>query len=170
MYIKNIINEDFCNYSKPSMFIIFPRCSFKCDREAGCTICQNSTLVNEPNIKIDYSTIVNKYINNPISKAIVFGGLEPFDTPEAMLRLIEFFRRKTQDDIVIYTGYTEEEISETLCYMKSTDENLISQGRSPIYNNIIIKFGRFIPNQEKHYDEILGVELASPNQYARRIS
>ena len=38
------------------------------------------------------------------------------------------------------------------------------------YDNIIIKFGRFIPNQEKHYDEVLGVELASPNQYARRIS
>jgi len=35
------------------------------------------------------------------------------------------------------------------------------------YKNVIVKFGRFIPNQEKHYDEILGVELASPNQYAK---
>jgi len=32
--------------------------------------------------------------------------------------------------------------------------------------NIIIKFGRFIPDQKSHMDETLGVELASPNQYA----
>lgn len=170
MKIKNIIEEDFVNYFKPSMFILFNKCSFKCDKEAGCTICQNSILAHEPDIKIDYSTIVDRYINNPITKAIVFGGLEPFDTPEAMLRLIEHFRQKTQDDIVIYTGYTEEELSDKLLYMKKTDEYLTTQGRPPIYNNIIIKFGRFIPNQEKHYDEVLGVELASPNQYARRIS
>ena len=38
------------------------------------------------------------------------------------------------------------------------------------YKNLIMKFGRFIPNQKPHYDEILGVNLASNNQYARRIS
>ena len=36
--------------------------------------------------------------------------------------------------------------------------------------NIIIKYGRFIPHQEKHFDEILGVYLASDNQYGKRIS
>jgi hypothetical protein len=36
--------------------------------------------------------------------------------------------------------------------------------------NIIIKYGRFIPNHQPHYDEILGVKLASDNQYAERIS
>ena len=153
MLIKGLVDEDFCNYFKPSMFIIFPRCSFKCDKEAGCTICQNSILAHEP----DYSTIVDRYINNPITKAIVFGGLEPFDTPETMLRLIEHFRQETQDDIVIYTGYTEEELQKEI---KTYQQ----------FKNIIIKFGRFIPSQEKHYDEVLGVELASPNQYARRIS
>ena len=34
------------------------------------------------------------------------------------------------------------------------------------FANVIIKFGRFIPNQKPHFDEVLGVELASPNQYA----
>lgn len=170
MLVKNIIEEDFINYIKPSMFVLFNKCSFKCDKEAGCAICQNSQLANEPDIKIEYSTIVNKYVNNPITKAIVFGGLEPFDSWQSMLRLIEFFREQTNDDIVIYTGYTEEELSDKLFYMKKTDEYLIAQDRAPIYKNIIIKFGRFIPNQEKHYDEVLGVELASPNQYARRIS
>lgn len=38
------------------------------------------------------------------------------------------------------------------------------------YENIIIKFGRFIPNDVEHYDEILGVKLKSNNQYAKRIS
>jgi len=37
------------------------------------------------------------------------------------------------------------------------------------FDNIIIKYGRFIPGQEKHYDEILGVYLASNNQYAERL-
>jgi len=36
--------------------------------------------------------------------------------------------------------------------------------------NIIIKYGRFIPDKEKHYDEVLGIYLASDNQYAERIS
>ena len=38
-----------------------------------------------------------------------------------------------------------------------------------LYGNIIIKFGRFIPNQPSIYDEILGVTLASNNQYAKRL-
>ena len=38
------------------------------------------------------------------------------------------------------------------------------------FKNIIIKFGRYIPNQQAHYDDILGVNLASNNQYAIKIS
>jgi hypothetical protein len=38
------------------------------------------------------------------------------------------------------------------------------------FSNIIIKFGRFRPGQEPHYDEVLGVKLASDNQYAKRVS
>lgn len=32
------------------------------------------------------------------------------------------------------------------------------------FKNIIIKFGRYIPNQTSHHDDVLGVTLASPNQ------
>ena len=35
--------------------------------------------------------------------------------------------------------------------------------------SIIIKFGRFIPNKPSRFDELLGVELASDNQYAMRL-
>lgn len=164
MLIKGLKDEDFANYRKPSMFIIFPSCSFKCDKEAGCSICQNSQLAHEPNIEISVKDIISRYIKNPITKAIVFGGLEPFDSWLEAQRLIEAFRDHTDDDIVIYTGYTEEEL-ESIYFNASIILEELQQ-----YKNIIIKFGRFIPNQEPHYDEILGVKLASDNQYARRIS
>ena len=157
MRIKGLVDEDFTNYKKPSMFIIFSSCTFKCDKEAGCSICQNSGLANEPDIDISAIEIVSRYVKNPITKAIVFGGLEPWDSQFDMEQLSMEFRKYTNDNIIIYTGYTEEEL-----------KNKISEINC--YNNIIIKFGRFVPNQEKHYDEVLGVELASPNQYARRIS
>lgn len=38
------------------------------------------------------------------------------------------------------------------------------------YKNIIVKFGRYIPNQKKHFDPVLGVELASDNQHAEKLS
>ena len=164
MKIKGLVDEDFVNYKKPSMYIAFPNCDFKCDKENGCAVCQNSTLIHEPNINLGVVEIINRYITNPISKAIVMGGLEPFDSSKDLLCLILNLRLYTDDDIVIYTGYTEEEFASTYF-----DGYLMSKELSEI-PNIIIKFGRFIPNQEKHYDEVLGVELASPNQYARRIS
>ena len=34
---------------------------------------------------------------------------------------------------------------------------------------VIIKFGRFIPNRPSRYDEVLGVTLASDNQFAMRV-
>ena len=38
------------------------------------------------------------------------------------------------------------------------------------YKNIIVKFGRYIPNKEKVFDEVLGVYLANEEQHAERIS
>ena len=164
MLIKNIIDEDVVNYKKTSMFIIFPYCDFKCDREAGCSICQNSSLAHMPNYEIPIEEIVKRYMNNPITKAIVCGGLEPFDSYGELYNLIKEFRKYTDDDIVIYTGYEEnKEFKHLLQYN-------LALGYLKEFPNIIIKFGRFIPNQEAHYDEVLGVKLASDNQYARRIS
>lgn len=157
MIIKGIQEEDFINYKKPSMFISFSSCTWKCEKECGKKVCQNGTLATTQNINIGVKTIVNKYINNPITKSIVCGGLEPFDTFDDLLQLIAYLRVSTDDDIVIYTGYYKEEIADRI--------TLLSK-----YKNIVIKYGRYIPNQEKHYDEVLGVYLASSNQYAERIS
>ena len=61
MIVKNIIEEDFSNYKKPSMFIAFPTCSFKCEKECGSQVCQNSELAKSPNIEISYDNIIKKY-------------------------------------------------------------------------------------------------------------
>ena len=160
MVVKQLLDEDFVNYKKPSMFIGFPTCTWKCEKECGEKMCQNSSLALSPNIEIEYEEIVKRYLDNPITKAIVFGGLEPFDSLPNMNHLVKEFRKHTNDDIVIYTGYTEEEL------MKYPYQITYLQR----FKNIIIKFGRFVPNQEKHFDEVLGIKLASNNQYAKRIS
>ena len=159
MVIKSFKDEDFVNYKKPSMFIITPTCSFKCDKENNCLMCQNSHLVHEPTHEIQDGLLIERYIDNPITKAIVFGGLEPFDTANELYDFINFFREwhGIKDDIVIYTGYTEEELKDNKFFKYITE-----------FPNIIIKFGRFRPNQEPHYDEVLGVCLNSDNQYAKR--
>ena len=157
MRIKFLVDEDFVNYKKPSMFIGFPSCTWKCEKECGQKMCQNKELALSPDIEISYKTIVDRYMENPITKAIVMGGLEPMDSWRELRTLIGFFRTETDDDIIIYTGYNEDEISNMLKYLRC-------------YRNIIVKFGRFVPNKESHYDEVLGIKLASPNQYAERIS
>ena len=156
MIVKGINFEDFVNYKKPSMFIAFPNCSFKCDKECGRAVCQNSALAKSQTIDIPISMLIYRYGQNPISKAVVCGGLEPLDSWEELQCFIMMFRYWFPDDIVIYTGYKEEEITDKIEWLK-------------LYEPVIIKFGRYIPDQESHYDDLLGKKLSSPNQYARRL-
>ena len=118
------------------------------------SVCQNSSLATQPIKEIDIDAIVNFYLSNPITKAIVIGGLEPMLQFEELTALIEKLRAVTLDDIVIYTGYKEEELVEQLRELRK-------------YPNIIVKFGRYVPNENAHLDEVLGIELASNNQYAK---
>ena len=155
MKVKFVVDEDFVNYYRPALFIGFPKCSFKCDKENGNKICQNGKLANEPDIEVSIDDLIGRFILNSIPKAIVCGGLEPFDSYDDLLELVKQFRVYTDADIVIYTGYTEKELADRI------DE--ITQ-----YHNIVIKYGRFIPGQQPHKDKVLGVKLASNNQYAKR--
>ena len=159
MRIKGIIDIDLINYKLPCMTIEMPVClNFKCDKECGKPVCQNSKLASEPTFNTKPESITEAYLTNDIVKALCFQGLEPFDTFEEMKNLIALLRSKQcWDDIVIYTGYNEDELTNQLAYLRP-------------YRNIIVKFGRYIPNQEPHFDEVLGVNLASDNQYAKRIS
>lgn len=153
MKIKGIISEDFVNYKKISMTIMFPHCDFKC----GAEYCQNTPIAKSKTYDLDIDDTIKKYLNNPITEAVVMQGLEPFDSWTDVLSFVIRFREESQDDIVIYTGYNEAEIADKINILKR-------------YSNIIIKFGRFIPEHKKHYDKVLGVWLASDNQYAERIS
>lgn len=176
MIIKGITDEDFINYKVPSMYIATATCSFKCDKEFGQPICQNSELANQPSHMVENRAIVERYMKNDITHAIVFGGLEPFDLPWDLFLLLREFRRNTMDDIVIYTGYTKEECKNIMVPFSgkvpnnpnALDMDVISMC-AELYN-IVIKFGRYIPNRQPHYDPVLGVYLASDNQYAERIS
>lgn len=79
------------------------------------------------------------------------------DQFEELYTFIQDFRKHSSDDIVIYTGYTEDELGSELAILQ-------------YFPNIIIKFGRYRPNEESHLDDVLGVKLASSNQYAKNIS
>lgn len=177
MIVKQIVDEDFVNYKKPSMFIAFPNCDWKCERECGMRVCQNGALATSPNIEIDVEKIVARYLNNPLTSAVVIGGLEPFDSFPDLYDLIAKFRKRCNDDIVIYTGYTEDElhhIKYDFIFNLENDMQMVIPKCDMFqhillnFKNIVIKFGRFVPNQTPHYDDVLGVNLASDNQYAKR--
>ena len=155
MKIKYIIDEDFQDYKKTSMMIAMCNCDWKCLKELNLdiSICQNSQIAQQKNIEVSIESIINRYFNNPITQAIVIGGLEPMLQYEEVLEFIKQFRKYSNDDIVIYTGYYPEEIQDKI-------KELIQ------YKNIIIKFGRYIPNKDKRFDEVLGVWLSSDNQFA----
>ena len=170
--IKDIIDEDFTNYKKASMFIATSKCSFKCEKEDCNVHCQNSKIVKQNNISILINDIILRYMNNEITESIVFGGLEPFDQINELINFIKEFRKYSSDDIVIYTGYTEEEISNFKVNNKSYLDMVLEMNKNhsrfiDAVPTIIIKYGRFKVSNNKIYDEILGIELASDNQYAK---
>ena len=159
MIAKGIIIEDFVNYKVPCLTLQTPYCTFKCDKECGKQVCQNSTLATAPISHFSDDVLIKKYIENNITKAICFQGLEPFDNFEDVYDFIFKLRKDYNnfDPVVIYTGYNKEEISSQLKQLTH-------------FENIIVKYGRFIPDQQSHFDSVLGVNLASDNQYAERIS
>ncbi len=161
MRVKTIVDEDFVNYKKPSMFIGTISCGGKCCTEAGIplSVCQNDGWRSCAPVVISDREICMRYLNNSLTSAIVIGGLEPFEQSTELFKFVFMLRRVfgCNDDVVIYTGYAEDEIKDEV-------KNLSA------YENIIIKFGRYRPNQEAHYDDVLGVTLVSDNQYAVRIS
>lgn len=159
MILKGIIDEDFINYKEASMVLEFPKCSFKCDKDCGREVCQNSSLAKEKDIEVDAEKLIKRYLDNFITSAIIMQGLEPFDSYDELKDFIDLLRNKYKcnDTIIIYSGYDEIEIEEKVDELKS-------------YKNIIIKFGRFVPDRNSVKDRILGIELSSDNQYAKKIS
>ena len=155
MTLKGIIDEDFINYRVPSMTLMFPKCSFKC----GNDLCQNKDLNKIENTDMTSDKICERYVANPITESVVLQGLEPMDSFADVLDFITTLRKDYQcdDDVVIYSGYNKDEISNQIYLLRQ-------------FPNIVMKYGRYIPEHKPHYDEVLGVYLISDNQYAERIS
>lgn len=157
MRVKGIVAEDFCNFKVPSMFISTAECDWKCCVEAGLdiSVCQNAGLSSAPTHDVNNRDIYEMYIRNPITKAVVIGGLEPILQFSEVFHLLGVFRTNgCNDPFVIYTGYYPEEIPEHLEWIRG--------------KNVIVKFGRYIPNAEPQFCELLGVTLASGNQFAEQ--
>ena len=154
--VLDINDEDFINYKEPTFNIALGvSCTFKC----GKNLCQNSELAKTKHIKCNIDDIIKRYLNQDISNTITLQGLEVLDNINQLLWFLYYFRQVCNDYIIIWTGYTKEECDDFIYLVDKLG-----------YKNIIIKFGRYIPNDKPHYDEVLGINLASKNQYAEKIS
>lgn len=158
--LKGIVWEDMVNYKKICTTLMFPHCDFKCDKEFGTQICQNGGLAAAPSQRHDINDIMCTFAHVYLSEAIVLQGLEPLDDPLDVLTVAAALREwKFNVDLVIYTGYNKSEIS----------QDFLDQLIATTPGRLIIKWGRYVPNQQPHYDPVLGVNLASDNQYAEVI-
>lgn len=161
MHVKFINDEDFLQYRTGCLFIGAPTCTWKCCDDCGAphSMCQNYSWSKEKVKEISNEDIYKRFNTNKLTDGIVFGGLEPMDNFFEIIAFISYVRKTAKDNcpIIIYTGYYEDEITDKINVLKS------------LTTNIIMKFGRYKPGFEPHYDEVLGVELASPNQYGAKI-
>lgn len=160
MRVRKIIDEWLQDYCLPSMYIAMGTCDYKCCLEAGIppSVCHNSALHQLPEIEVSADEILRRFLSNNLTQAVVLGGLDPMNDPVSITELLKSFRKNGCNvPFVIFTGYTEEELRDVIFELS-------------VFENIIIKFGRYIPNHEPHFDGILGVELASDNQYGKKIS
>lgn len=171
MRLKGVVEVDHVNYKKLSMFLSFPDCTFKCEKECGVECCQNSPLALAPDHNLRKEDLIESYLANPLTDAIVLGGMEPFDSDLDLISFVDCVRRQFEckDDIVIYTGYTEDELERGWRDSdgRSNETRAEIYQRLKSYPNIIVKFGRFVPDDAPHFDEVLGVKLASRNQHAK---
>ena len=159
MRLKTYVDESFEYYKEPVLLIATTTCDFKCciESKIPITVCQNAQWFQKPNYEIPNTMLIQMYNNNPITKAICFAGFEPFKQWDDIKTFVSEFRATSDALLIYYTGYYPEEIQDKVNWLKQ-------------FPNIIIKYGRYVPNQEKHYDSVLGVYLASNNQWAERIS
>ena len=160
MRIHGVISEDFVNYKKPSLFIGTCFCDWKCCKEQNLDVgvCQNAPHAKSSILDFPNELLFDLFAANDITEAVVIGGLEPMLQIAEVLQLIEFFREWGEMcPFVIYTGYYPHEIESQLESLKR-------------FKNIIVKYGRYIPDDDERYDEVLGVILASSNQYAEVLS
>jgi len=146
------------DYKKTGLYVtIGINCTGKCWKKQGLNskICQNWEYNNKYSL-FSIEEIIKEYYRNPFISCYILTGMEPFDNFEEMLLLISEIRISNDCDIVIYSGYNKEELEKHIETLKK-------------FKNIIIKFGIYAVDLPRIYDDVLGIELISSNQYAKRI-
>lgn len=146
--------EVFQDYKKSALLFSTCYCDWKCCHEAGVDIdiCQNQKIAQQREVILPFESVLRK-VNQSFTDAVIFGGLEPLLQPDEVLQCINYLRcHEVTKDILVYTGYYMEEIDEeTLMYLTVCD--------------VILKCGRYIPDRKPKFDAVLGITLASDNQY-----
>ena len=155
----------FNDYKKTGLYLALTKCNFKCVKEAkakGLKLieCQNHSLANQKSfLNLSTQEIYDFYIStNPFIECVIMSGLDPIDSwNEGTIEFIDEFRKISDMEIVIFTGYYPNEIEDKLNILKT-------------YKNITIKFGRYSPEVDSRFDDIGEVNLISGNQYFQVIS
>ncbi len=162
MKLRAIIDSD-CNHYKDFTMVLFaPYCTWKCCTECGIpeSSCANHCFQQQDVKEYPNEAIINRYISNPLHGGLCIAGAEPLDSND-LRGFLKEFRAAVPDVIIIYTGYTADEpiVVEFIDWLTKND-----------INDVILKVGRYIPDGTKHIDPILGVPLASENQYAIKVN
>lgn len=101
--------------------IWFQGCSLRCE---GC-ISVDTWATAKKLIPIDQLMMVlSSYL--PLVDGITISGGEPFDQFDALLAIVVQLRKKTEVDILLYTGYSIEDIPDQLQKIKPYIDVLIS--------------------------------------------
>lgn len=160
MRVRKLLTERFQDYKVPSMYLATCFCDWKCCPDKPY-VCQNNPVANLPVTDIPDDEILDTYLSDPITEAIVIAGLEPLLQIREVCNLIRrAVERGVKTTFVIYTGYT-------VCEVRRI--GFFDELKTTGYGNgvgVVVKYGRYVPNQKPHFDKTLGVELASDNQYA----
>lgn len=163
MRVRKLLTERFQDYKVPCMYLAACFCDWKCCPDRPY-ICQNNPVAKLPIQDIPDDEILDAYLADPITSAIVIAGLEPLLQVREVVSLIRrAVERGIATTFVIYTGYTAAE-AKVIGFFDELSATGFGNGVE-----VIMKYGRYIPDQKPHFDDVLGVELASDNQYGERV-
>lgn len=163
MRVRKLLTERYQDYRLPCMYLAACFCDWKCCPDTPY-VCQNHPVAQMPVTDIPDDEILDRYEENPITEAIVIAGLEPLLQVREVVNLIRCAsERGIRTTFVIYTGYTKKEVR-FIGFFDALKAAGIGDGIG-----VIMKYGRYVQDQQPHFDEVLGVELASGNQYAEKI-
>ena len=161
MHLKQIIDESVGDYKETSMLLIAPECAWKC---VGC---HNTHLLKLITKNFPDEEILERFQKNPLSKAIVLGGLEPFDCMEEVRAFLQTLRESNivnpKPTVIIYTGYDFPDIEQELI-RTGLDEEMKK------HDKVLLKYGGYLPGYNPTYNPLLGINLASPNQQVMEYS